>query len=359
MARRQQWSSDPQDRLRVAAEELASSAPDDVAKARARAGELLWKVSAASFTSIGRRSCSRLFHRGAPCPANPQQSCGGAFDAVISYLLRKSLGLVSGAESAGAAGPDAIERFRIEGANAAHRSWLAKWSSRTDLDWAEYLSGMEGLGGFATEILREWNGERGLKQRFRPPTATTNTVVLPDPEVGYAYAVLTEHEVAAAGQFEQATPSSYRSLITGLGLRDLAHSLGMFEPHGDGPNAQPVMRWMEALFWDACQTVLLKRISEPSRAIDPVRVAAHLTSLTAAQGASTYPTADRRSEMIRFVEEVHVSVEDLWAAQWPNNFREYIVKPRSMTRQGLSYDDVMERNPELIEKALESEDSHD
>jgi len=104
--------------------------------------------------------------------------CEGPFSTVFMSLVEQSLGLRVGAEGVSEDDSAAVERRLNQEVQAAAKGWLAEWSrSRTNLEWAQFVTGKVKLGGFATNIFRNWNRDRGLPQRLRAPTSSTRTIV--------------------------------------------------------------------------------------------------------------------------------------------------------------------------------------
>jgi len=335
-------SDDPQEQLRTAARELAGATPQTVRRARELASEVLLDVSSSTFSKVAQIHCNRLFHRGAGCRSTITFVCEGPFSTVFTSLVEQSLGLRVGAEGVSDDDSAAVERRLNQEVQAAAKGWLAEWSrSRTNLEWAQFVTGKVKLGGFATDMFRNWNRDRGLPQRLRAPTSSTRTIVRGITDAGELMFVdLASDDVAAgAGTFDNATASSYRVILIGLGLEDSARTLGVFDRMEGQPT--PVFRWMEALFWDACQTVAPHPRESFAYAIDRDRVARFLVQMVP---PAEEDGSDRLPRMIDLVEKLQIPIEKLWEKQWEDNYHDYIGRPRGMTRRPMRDVDFIGRS---------------
>ena len=300
--------SEPSERLVHAARSLAEATESTVEEARRAAWSVLFETQYAVLVMSARWHCRKLYHRNSFCAGSSEVPCDGAFESALMYLTRRAIGL------------PANERANIaDQVRQSNNSWLAAWW-RSSCDAVDGRSGDAGFGQHlarlarrdevGVDVLREWNGARGLLQRAR-----------------------------FTKSMAELAPSAYRRLLAEREWTTVAVAVSLAEPFstGRGAEVEPSEEWLVALHLDACQTSNVD--------IDFDRVARYLASRVRTQRDWT-PPEDLDTLLESFAEQAAGPIERLFAAIDPDWVSENLGRARSMTRTTETHhDERFDDNP--------------
>ena len=313
------------------AQALASDDPKVRDKAWRAFREHRWQIA----VPAAKRFCRSLYHRNDPCPG---QDCDGPFSLFWALLINECVGTEDKK-----AVPELVKWW--EKKNEDKKAFIDEGGDADEFVGVGFEAWVQRIWR-QEDALRQWNKERGLKQRPRPPASFVEGA----PALYHVLVTVALAEVQARinKSGDPADPALYDeveqldergdwpadtadNLKAQLAARAHPDEHAEIE-HDDDDDRQPkpesthsvVWQWVVALFWDACQTA--------NENIDILRVARHLWGLL---GRGDGKGPDPSQSFVAAVAVLAERVDGLLSAGWPNFHDDYIVKPRGLTRLGV------------------------
>ena len=324
------------------AQALASDDPKVRDKAWRAFREHRWQIA----VPAARKFCRWQYHRNADCPG---QTCDGPFSLFWALLIDKCVGTEDKK-----AVPELVKWW--EKKNEDKKAFIDEGGDADEFVGVRFAAWVQKIWR-QEDAFRQWNKERGIPQRVRPPAGFAERA----PALYHALVTLALADVQARsdksgdpddralydeveqlderGDWPADTADNLKAQLAAqahksrtkrdAGSTDNLKAQRLQPADDDDRQPKPesthsvVWQWVVALFWDACETAYDD--------IDILRVARHLWKrLDRVKEEGPNPSQS-------FVDAVAVlaeRVDGLLSAGWPNFHDDYIVKPRGLTRQG-------------------------